>query len=145
MANGGIGIRCTTIPTMRYRDAKAAIEWLCKVFGFERHAVYEAGDGKIAHAELSLGNGMVMLGSIVENEYGRNIAQPSEVGGRETQSPYLVVADADAVYRRAREAGFEIVLDIKDEDFGGRGFTCRDPEGRLWNVGTYDPWAQRSA
>jgi uncharacterized glyoxalase superfamily protein PhnB len=85
---------------------------------------------------------MVMLGSIADNEYGRNIAQPDEVGGRETQSPYLVVADADAVHARAKAAGFEMVLDICDQDHGGRAFTCRDPEGHLWNIGTYDPWAQ---
>jgi uncharacterized glyoxalase superfamily protein PhnB len=133
--------RCTTIPTMRYRDAKRAIDYLCDVFGFERHAVYEGEDGRIVHAELAFGNGMVMLGSVVDNEFGQNIRQPDELGGKETQSPYLVVADADAVYARAKAAGFEIVLDIKDEDFGGRGFTCRDPELHLWNVGTYDPFA----
>ena len=136
--------RCTTIPTMRYRDARAAIGFLCEVFGFEKHAVYDGKDGAIAHAELTLGNGMVMLGSLVENEYGQNIAQPGELGGRETQSPYLVVSDADAVHARAVSAGFEMVLDIADQDFGGRAFTCRDPEGHLWNVGTYDPWAQTS-
>lgn len=132
--------RCTTIPTMRYRDAKAAIAFLCEVFGFEKHAVYEGENEAIAHAELALGNGMVMLGSLAENEYGRNIAQPDEIGGRETQSPYLVVADADAVHARAKAAGFEMVLDIADQDHGGRAFTCRDPGGHLWNVGTYDPW-----
>ena len=136
--------RCTTIPTMRYRDAKAAIGFLCEVFGFERHAVYEGQDGRIDHAELRLGNGMVMLGSLVDNEYGRNIAQPDEVGGRETQSPYLVVADADAVHARAKVAGFDMVLDIADQDHGGRAFTCRDPQGHLWNVGTYDPWVHGS-
>jgi uncharacterized glyoxalase superfamily protein PhnB len=134
---------CTTIPTMRYRDARGAIDLLCEVFGFQKHAVYEAKDGSIAHAELTLGKGMVMLGSVVANEYGRNIRQPDEIGGVETQSPYLVVADADAVYQRAKAAGFTIVLDIKDEDYGGRGFTCRDREGHLWNIGTYDPWAER--
>ena len=133
--------RTTVIPGLRYRDAKMAIDWLCKVFGFARHAVYEREDGSIAHAQLSLGNGMVMLGSVIGDEYGRNIRQPTEVGGKETQAPYLVVADADAVYARAKAEGFEIVLDIKEEDYGGRGFTCRDPEGHLWNVGTYDPWA----
>ncbi len=84
---------------------------------------------------------MVMLGSLVDNEYGRHIAQPDEVGGRETQCPYLVVADADEVYARAKAAGFQMVLEIADQDHGGRAFTCRDPEGHLWNVGTYDPWA----
>jgi uncharacterized glyoxalase superfamily protein PhnB len=136
--------RCTTIPTLRYRDAKAAIERLCEVFGFARHAVYEGKDGAVMHAELSLGNGMVMLGSVTDTDYGRNIRQPDEIGGRETQSPYLIVADADAVHARARKAGFEMVVDIKDEDYGGRGFTCRDLEGHLWNVGTYDPWAHAS-
>jgi uncharacterized glyoxalase superfamily protein PhnB len=136
--------KCTTIPTLRYRDAKAAIGYLCNVFGLQRHAVYEGEGGAVVHAELSLGNGMIMLGSATGTEYGQNIVQPEDAGGKETQSPYLVVADADAVYTRAKAARFEIVIDIKDEDYGGRGFSCRDPEKHLWNVGTYDPWAQRS-
>jgi len=52
----------------------------------------------------------------------------------------VIVADADMLYSRAKAAGAEIVMDIKDEDYGGRGFSCRDVEGRLWNFGTYDPW-----
>jgi len=145
MAAGPKDTRATIIPGLRYRDAKAAIRWLCDVFGFEQQAVHEAADGSVAHAQLSFGNGMVMLGSVVDNEYGRNICQPAEVGGKETQAPYLVVADADAVYSRAKAAGFEIVVDIKDEDYGGRGFSCRDPEGHLWNLGTYDPWASAAS
>jgi uncharacterized glyoxalase superfamily protein PhnB len=50
-----------------------------------------------------------------------------------------VVRDADEVYRQAKTAGAEIVIEIKDEDYGGRVFSCRDPEGHLWNVGSYDP------
>ena len=133
--------KCTTIPTLRYRDARAAIQYLCDVFGFQRHAVYEGEGGSVMHAELSLGNGMIMLGSATDSEYGQNIVQPEDAGGKETQCPYLVVTDADAVYARAKAARFEIVIDIKDEDYGGRGFSCRDPERHLWNVGTYDPWA----
>ena len=53
---------------------------------------------------------------------------------------HLVVRDADQVYRQAKAAGAEIVIEIKDEDYGGRVFSCRDPEGHLWNVGSYDPW-----
>ncbi len=140
MSSSAADTRATIIPALRYRDAKAAIGYLCDVLGFERHAVYEGEDGKIMHAELSFGNGMIMLGSATDTPYGQNIRQPSEIGNKETQSPYLVVADADTVYQRAKAAKFEMVLDIKDEDYGGRGFTCRDPEGHLWNVGTYDPW-----
>jgi uncharacterized glyoxalase superfamily protein PhnB len=72
------------------------------------------------------------------------MCQPDEIGGRETQSPYVVVADADAVYATAKAAGAQIVIDIKDESYGGRGFTCRDLEGRLWSFGTYDPWEKQA-
>jgi hypothetical protein len=73
------------------------------------------------------------------DEFGRLQATPATLGGT-TQSPYIVVPDADMIYRRAKAAGAEIVVDIKDEDYGGRVFSCRDPEGHLWNIGTYDPW-----
>ncbi len=132
----------TIIPCLRYRNAAAAIEWLCSVFGFERQVVYPNSDGTIAHAQLTFGNGMIMLGStsMTESKWGALIRQPDETEGAETQSAYLVIDDVDALYERALAAGAEIVLDIKDEDYGGRGFTCRDLEGHIWNFGTYDPW-----
>ena len=68
------------------------------------------------------------------------IKQPDEIGGAETQSAHLIVSDADALYAMAKAAGAEILLDIKDEDYGARGFTCRYLEGHIWNFGTYDPW-----
>ncbi len=128
------------IPCMRYRNAPAAIEWLCKAFGFEKHLVVPGQNGTIAHAQLTFGNGMIMLSSVQDNEFGRLMKQPDEIGGTETQTACIIVADADAHYARAKAAGAEIVMDIKDEDYGGRGFTCRDPEGHIWNFGTYDPW-----
>ncbi|MCW5558295.1 MAG: VOC family protein [Verrucomicrobiae bacterium] len=133
--------RVSVIPCMRYRNAPAAIEWLCRVFGFERHLVVPGPGDTVLHAQLTLGNGMIMLGSVVDSEFGRLMKQPDEIGGAETQSAYCVVADADAVHARAVAAGAEIVIPIKDEDYGGRGFTCRDLEGHVWSVGTYDPWA----
>ena len=129
----------TIIPTLRYRDDSRMIDWLCDVFGFTRHAVYQDEQGGIAYAQLCLGSGMIMLGSVRDDEFGRLQATPATLGGT-TQSPYIVVPDADIVYRRAKAAGAEIVVDIKDEDYGGRVFSCRDPEGHLWNIGTYDPW-----
>jgi uncharacterized glyoxalase superfamily protein PhnB len=117
--------RATVIPSIRYRDARAAIDFLCDAFGFEKRAVYEDG-GKVVHAELSFGNGMIMLGEVRDTEFGRNLTQPDEVRGKETQAPYLIVADVDAHYRRAKVAGAVIVTDIKDEDYGGRDYTCRD-------------------
>lgn len=134
--------KATVIPCLRYRNAPAAIEWLCSAFGFEKQAVYPNPDGTVAHAQLTFGNGMIMLGPVSEkdSEWGRLIKQPNDIGGAETQSAYLVVSDADAVYAKAKAAGAEILLDIKDEDYGGRGFSCRDLEGHIWNFGTYDPW-----
>ncbi len=132
--------RATVIPCLRYRNAPAAIAWLCRTFGFEEQLVVPHEDGTIAHAQLRFGNGMIMLGSVVANDYGRLIKQPDEIGGAETQTAYVIVEDADAVYARAKAAGAEIVLDIQDEDYGGRGFTCRDLEGHVWTFGTYDPW-----
>ncbi|MBC7973834.1 MAG: VOC family protein [Myxococcales bacterium] len=134
--------RSAVIPAMRYRDATAAIEWLCRVIGFEKHLVVPGPDNTVAHAQLALGGGMLMLGSAANGSaYGTRIRQPDEIGGYETQSAYVVVADADAVLARAQAEGWTIVIAIRDEDYGGRGFSCLDPEGRLWNIGTYDPWA----
>lgn len=129
------------VPCLRYRDAPAAIRWLGDAFGFAPQLVVSADDGAIAHAQLSFGRGVIMLGSALDTAYGRLMKQPAEIGHFVTQSTYLVVADADLVYGRAREAGAEILLDIKDEDYGGRGFTCRDPEGHVWSIGTYNPQA----
>lgn len=136
----------SVVPCLRYRDAPAAIDWLCDAFGFERHAVYPNGDGTIAHAEISTGRtggrGLVMLGSAVESDYGALMRQPDELGGANTQGIYVVVADVDAHYARARAAGARIAIDIRDQDYGGRDYTCRDPEGHVWTFGNYDPWAE---
>jgi uncharacterized glyoxalase superfamily protein PhnB len=131
----------TVVPCLRYRDARPAISWLCEVFGFERHLVVDGEDGTVVHAELSFGNGMIMLGSVrPDTGYGALLAQPDEIGGRQTQTIYLTVNDADAVHERALRAGAQIVIALVDADYGGRGFTCRDLEGHVWSIGTYDPW-----
>ena len=132
--------RSTVMPTLRYRNAPAAIDWLCRVFGFARHAVHELPDGTVAHAELALGGGMIMLGSTRDDEYGRGFKTPGELGGVETRSSYLVATDVDAVYARAQAAGATIVRPLKDTGYGSREFTVKDPEGHSWSVGTYDPW-----
>ena len=132
----------TIIPTMRYQDAKRMVEWLCDTFGFERHLVVEDGDSGIAHAQLTLGTGMIMLGQDRDDEFGKLQSTAAKVGGI-SQSPYLIVPDVDAVCEKARAAGAEIVIEPKDEDYGGRSFSCRDPERQLWNFGSYDPWGAK--
>lgn len=145
MSNYAKNCKSTIIPAMRYRDAPAAIEWLCKAFGFEKQAVYPNADGTIGHAQLTFGNGMVMLGSASKGTpHSEWVRQPEEVGGIETQSPCLIVSDCDSVYTTAKAAGATMVMDIADMPYGGRAFTCRDPEGHLWSVGSYDPWAEHA-
>ena len=118
---------------MMYRDAPAAIEWLCGVFGFSKHAVYAGPDNTIMHAELTLGGGMIMLGS----RKGDEMSIPPMLGVS------LIVDDADAIYARAKTAGAKMVVDIENKPYGGRGFSCKDPDGYTWHVGTYDPWAPK--
>lgn len=132
----------TIIPGMRYLDADAAIDWLCEAFGFKRGLIVPDAAGGIAHAQLQFGNGMIMLSSAREDDFGKFIKPPASTGGVGTQSAYVIVNDADEHYARAVAAGAVIVRDIQDEGYGGRGYTCRDPEGHIWSFGTYDPWCE---
>jgi uncharacterized glyoxalase superfamily protein PhnB len=128
------------IPSLRYHDAAQAIEWLCRAFGFEKHLVVPGDNGTIAHAQLTFGNGMIMLGSARDDEFGQLQKTPALVGGVGTQSPYVIVADVDTHHARAVAAGAQMVYPLKDDGHGGRSYSCRDPEGHLWHFGTYDPW-----
>ncbi|WP_315389197.1 VOC family protein [uncultured Stenotrophomonas sp.] len=134
----------TIIPCLRYRDAHAAIAWLEKAFGFTAQAVYAEGD-IVYHAQLVYGRGMIMLGSVDNGgEWGKWVVQPDEIGQRETQSACVIVTDADAHHERAVAAGAEVVIPIASQDYGGRGYACRDLEGHLWWFGSYDPWKEPS-
>lgn len=130
----------TVIPALRYRNASAAIDWLCHVFGFEKHAIHHGPDNTIGHAELKLGGGMIMLGSERDDAFGRGFKTPEDTGGIETRSTYIIVPDADAVYARAKAAGGTLVRELQSTPYGSREFTVKDPEGHSWSVGTYDPW-----
>ncbi len=134
----------TAVACLTYGDPRAAIDWLCSAFGLERHVVYEGNDGAVQHAELTFGSGMIMLGGVRDTPYGRLVRLPQQMQGCVTQSVYLVTTTPDAIYARAKEQGARIVIEIKDEDYGSRGFTCADPEGHLWSFGTYDPWSAKA-
>ena len=121
----------TIYPTLSYDDAAKAIDFLVDAFGFERHAVYSGDNGDIRHAELTLGNGLVMLGSAksgIEATRGRG-------GGI-----YTIVDDPDAHAQRARAAGAELTNELHDTDYGSREYSARDPEGNIWHFGTYQPF-----
>ena len=116
-------------PSFVYGDPRAAIDWLERAFGFERGTVVEDGD-RIAHVEMWHGDSCVMFGGERDDDLG----QPPGSGWC-----YVVVEDADAHHARAREAGAEIVMELTDTDYGSRDFAARDPEGNVWNFGTYRP------
>lgn len=128
----------TVIPTLRYHDARAAVDWLCEAFGFSRHLIVDGDGGGIAHAQLRFGNGMIMVGSARDDEFGQLQVPPSS--GPVTQSPYIIVSEIDDHYAHAVSRDAQIVIEIRDEAHGGRFYSCRDPQGHLWNFGDYDPW-----
>lgn len=129
----------TLIPTLRYRDGNAAIAFLKEAFGFAEHAIYRDDKGGLVHGELSLGNGMIMIGEVKETEFGKHMIQPDEVGGKVTTAIYVLVPDVDAHFARAKAAGARILRAPVDQDYGGRDYACADPEGHVWSFGNYDP------
>lgn len=124
-------------PFLQYRDAPAAVTWLEQALGFKTVMSHPDGKGGIAHAELRLGHGMVMLGS--QQEDGPFALRTPKQAGCTTQGVYIVIEDADALFARARAAGAEIVMELRNTDYGSRDFAVRDPEGHLWSFGTYRP------
>lgn len=116
---------------MRYKDARAAIDFLVTAFGFAEEQVHE-GDGKIMHAELSYGNGVIMIGTL-------GVGDPMF---DTVPSVYVAVDDPDAHHDRASAAGAEIVMPLTDQDYGSREYAARDPEGHVWSFGTYRPAPQ---
>jgi uncharacterized glyoxalase superfamily protein PhnB len=121
-------------PTLRYNDAHAAIDLLVNAFGFTPRAVHEDDNGVVQHAELAYGDGMVMLGETPREPDSNRLDMP--VGGT---SVYIVVDDPDAHHERARAAGVKIRRELRDEDYGSRGYSAEDLEGNLWSFGTYRP------
>ena len=125
-------------PFLRYRDAPAAIDWLVKAFGFEEQMVVPGENGTIAHAQLSVSSGIIMLGTARDDEL--RIKSPRDLGAV-NQGIYVYLEEVDAHCERARAAGTEIIRGPENTDYGSREYTARDLEGHLWSFGTYRPSA----
>jgi len=119
-------------PTLRYKDAPAAVAFLTEVLGLRADFVVPGPDDTIAHAQLAWGNELIMLGSAVGNERGIS----SAVGGC---CIYLAIDDPDAHHDRAVAGGAEVAMGLTDQEYGSREFAVRDAEGNLWCFGTYQP------
>ncbi len=87
---------------------------------------------------------MIMLDSSVDDAFGQLQRAPPGPSGPVFQSPYIIVADIENHYQRALAAGASIAIALRAEDYGGKVYSCWDPQGQLWNFGSYDPWANES-
>ena len=124
--------RPNMFPAFKYQDAPAAIDWLERAFGFTRQGVHRGEDGTVVHAELKLGTGVIMLGSMVPPD-------PANPWSAAAQGLYVYVPDVDAHYARAKAAGAVIVRELADTPYGSREYSAQDPGGNLWSFGTYYP------
>ncbi len=120
-------------PVISYKDARAAIDWLGRAFGFEVAELHPAnGEGPVEHCELRLRGNRVMLGS----EGAGNTARKVSAGPAWN---YIAIDDPDGLCAQAAQAGAEIVSGLQDQEYGSRDFTAKDPEGNVWSFGTYRP------
>ncbi len=126
----------TIVPYFGYRDAAAAITFLTEVLGFEVLSRYEGPNGEVMHAELSIGDGIIMLGSLPAD--APDDLLPGAMG------TYVAIDDvethhADALVAGLEAAGGALVYGPQDTEFGTRRYRVRDPEGFEWSFGTYRP------
>ena len=127
-------MRPNIFPALHYRDPEAALEWLKRAFGFEEKAVYRGEDGRIHHAELRLGDGLVMFG-------GSPAGGPSPDGVQPPGPARSARQGRPRPRRWSRAAGAQIVRELADQPYGSREYRARDLEGNAWSFGTYDPYA----
>ncbi|TMR22826.1 bleomycin resistance protein [Nonomuraea turkmeniaca] len=113
----------TVYAQARYEDCQAAIDFLTSAFGFQVHEASKSDEGKVHHAELLVGNDMIMIGE----------GRPGGPG------IYVAVGDVDAHHDRAEAAGAAITMELVDQPYGSREYGCTDPQGNTWWFGTYRP------
>ncbi|QVQ27867.1 VOC family protein [Achromobacter deleyi] len=117
-----------------YLDPKAAFRWLETAFGFEPLFVILDDDGNLVHSEMAHGDSVVMIGG----EWSDDHKSPRSVGGKNTQSIHVQLAqgdDVDAHCAHARAAGAEILQEPDTQFYGDRIYRAKDPEGHVWTFG----------
>ena len=129
-------------PAVYYEEPRAAIDWLCRAFGFEVRLKVEGEGGRIEHSELTFADGLIMVGtagSVSEGkaDWQKFYASPKSVQSKNTQALALFVDDVDAHCARARAAGAVIIREPKTDEYGedywsDRTYGAKDPEGHLW-------------
>jgi PhnB protein len=121
------------IPYLTVDDGKGAIEFYKRAFGATERSSMPAPDGRIAHAELEIGDGLVMLSDRFPQSAART---PKELGGT-TVALFLYADDVDAVVQRAAEAGATVTMEPEDQFWGDRLGQVTDPYGNVWQIATH--------
>jgi PhnB protein len=123
----------TVTPYLTVDDAAAAIEFYEKAFGAKERVRMDTPDGKVGHAELEIGDSLVMLSDALPQFTAR---PPKELGGT-TASVFLYVEDVDAVTKQAVDAGATVTTEVADQFWGDRFGAVTDPFGHLWSISTH--------
>ena len=123
----------TVTPYLTVDDAAGAIKYYKKAFGATERVRMDTPDGKVGHAELEIGDSLVMLSDPTPQATTR---PPSELGGT-SAGVFLYVEDVDAVVRRAVDAGGTVTMEVADQFWGDRFGSVRDPFGHEWSVATH--------
>jgi uncharacterized glyoxalase superfamily protein PhnB len=119
----------TLSTSISYRDPKAALAWLERVFGFEPSMIIVDADDNLVHSQMTFGDGMIMVGTEWTDEH----RSPASIGGKNTQSVHVQLdEDVDAYCARAKAAGAEIIVEPGTQFYGDRTFRARDLEGHIW-------------
>jgi PhnB protein len=118
-------------PYLLYEDVDAAVDFLVINFGFGERVRMAGPDGRAVHAEVSLGDGVVMMGNP-----GPDYQNPAHRGGA-TQLVYVYVDDVDAHFSAASSAGVHILQEPADQFYGDRTYAAEDPEGHQWTFSTH--------
>ena len=117
------------IPSLAYKDNRAALKWLETAFGFEPSEILTDGQGNIVHAEMTYDGGVVMIGT----EWADWTRSPASLGGKNTQRVHVrIERGIDEHCARARQAGAKIVMQPADQFYGARTYTAADLEGHYW-------------
>jgi PhnB protein len=123
----------TVTPYLAVDDAAEAIEYYTKAFGAKERVRMDAPDGKIAHAELEIGDSLIML----SDPFPQFAAKPpSELGGT-SATVFMYVEDVDAFVQRAVDAGAKITTEVADQFWGDRFGNIQDPFGHVWSIATH--------
>jgi PhnB protein len=123
----------SVIPVLAVDDAAAAIEFWKRAFGGTERSRMDGPDGRIAHAEIAIGDSLIMT----SDQYPQSSTKPPKEVGAPTSAVFLYVEDVDSVVQDAVDAGAEITMPVEDMFWGDRFGQIRDPFGHFWQIATH--------